>query len=573
MDGFYRNTAVLDRTLAPGRLMWEIPAWMAQTDFPYPKKPFARELPFADACTAGATSIMIASMIKTKKKRTNTKEKRAMIKTLEIPLLVAALLAAEVSIAQAEGRPNVVLVVCDDLAIKALGAYGGTLIPTPNLDRLAAGGARFDRCYVSNSFCAPSRAVILTGKYSHLNGVKANGMKFDGSQQTLQKLLQAGGYQTAVVGKWHLYSDPVGFDYWQVLQGQGVYNNPSFETRDGPIKREGHSTGVITDDALAWLERRDAARPFFLSIGYKAPHSPWIPEAKFKELFKDKTFPEPDSLHEDLSSRTPPIRHIETTLDPDGILKYEKAFARLVGEVPPGLNPAETRSWIFQQYMRNYLGTVAGVDEHMGRLLNWLDKAGLAEDTLVLFTSDQGYFLGEHGFYSKQLMYDEAYRTPLLVRLPGVVKPGTVVDEMAINVDFAQTVLDFAGLPQPEDMQGMSLRPLVDPSVARPRWRDAVYYRFYHTGWGHTPHEGVLTGKYKLIRFFHFAKAPREEFWELYDVRNDPREMHNLYDEASPELKQQLVRKMIELRHQYGVPDDNSDLLFNMGPKVPPLAQ
>ncbi|AKJ64480.1 sulfatase [Kiritimatiella glycovorans] len=473
-------------------------------------------------------------------------------------------------------RPNVILVICDDLAHKAMGCYGDALLDTPRLDRMAEQGARFDHCFVTDSLCSPSRAAILTGKYAHLNGVPDNWADFDGSQPTLPKYLRRAGYQTAMIGKWHLHTEPTGFDHWQVLPGQGAYSNPQFLTPAGKIRRSGYVTRVVTEDAIEWMRNgRDPGKPFYLQIGHKAPHSQWEYEQQYAGLFEGRRLPEPGTLNEDLSHRTPPLEHVETTLDPEGIWKYEKGWAARHGGperiLPEGLNKARMRGWIYQRYVKDYLRTVASIDDQMGRLLDYLDESGLGENTLVIFTSDQGYFLGEHGFYSKHLMYEQSFGTPLLMRYPGVIQPGSVVDDLAMNIDFAPTVLDFAEVECPADMQGRSLRPLVDASVDGGTWREAVYYRYYHPGWGHTPHEGVRTDRYKLIRFMHPRSAPRKEYWELYDLQEDPDEMHNLYEEASPELIQRLTRKLVELRRRYDVPEDNSDLLFNMGPKVPPL--
>lgn len=398
-----------------------------------------------------------------------------------------------------------------------------------------------------------------------------NWAKFDGSQPTLPKYLREAGYETAMIGKWHLHTDPTGFDHWQVLPGQGAYFNPDFLTPDGKIRRPGYVTRVVTDDAITWLrEGRDPDKPFYLQIGHKAPHSQWEPEEKYAGLFDGREMPEPDTLHEDLSHRSPSFQHVETTLDPDGIGQYEKGFYnRHKADMPEGMDGKATRSWIYQKYVKDYLRTVASVDEQMGRLLDYLDESGLGENTLVLFTSDQGYYLGEHGLYSKHLMYEESFSTPLLMRYPAAIQPGTVVEDLAMNIDFAPTILDFAGAAIPDDMQGVSLRPVFEAGSELDR--DAVYYRYYHPGWGHTAHEGVRTDRYKLIRFMHPKEAPRQVYWELYDLQEDPDEMNNIYDTASPELKQTLTRKLIELRRQYQVPEDNSDLLFNMGPKVPPL--
>lgn len=480
-----------------------------------------------------------------------------------LPVIALALLFSRSPASAAVERPNVILVICDDLTRQAMGCYGGMLMPTPRMDRLGKEGARFDKGFVSNSICSPSRAVILTGKYSHLNGIRHNREDFDGSQQTFPKLLKAAGYETAIIGKWHLHTDPTGFDFWQVLPGQGAYWNPQFLTAQGRITRRGYATTVITDDAIQWMrETHDPDKPFYLQIGHKAPHAGWEPDKKHESLFADSDLPEPPSLHEDLLSRTPAVRK---SLNIIGSKMWEgqKSFSKRYGALPEGLSDRELRSWVYQRYIKDYLRCVASIDENLGRLLDYLDDSGLADDTLFLFTSDQGFFLGEHGFYDKRLMYEETQSTPLLARYPGVIKAGSVVDELVLNLDFAETILDFASLPVPGDMQGMSFRSLVDPSHPKTAWRNAVYYRYYDPGYGQTPHEGVRTERYKLIRFLY----PQEQ-WELYDLLRDPSEKNNIYGKASPELIQTLIKRLVQLRHQYAVPDDNSDLDYNVGSKV-----
>ncbi len=471
-------------------------------------------------------------------------------------------IAAEVAVK----KPNVILVICDDLTRQAMGCYGSELMPTPHMDRLAKEGARFDKGFVSNSICSPSRAAILTGKYSHLNGLRHNREDFDGAQQTFPKLLQAAGYETAVIGKWHLHTDPTGFDFWQVLPGQGVYWNPQFLTAQGTITRPGYATTVITDEAIQWMrERRHPDQPFYLQIGHKAPHAGWEPDKKFESLFADTDLPEPPSLHEDLSSHAPVLKKSMNIVGAE-MWEGQKKFSKRYGAPPEGLSARELRSWVYQRYIKDYLRCVASVDESIGRLLDYLDESGQADHTLFLFTSDQGFFLGEHGFYDKRLMYEETQSTPLLVRYPGVIDAGSVVDDLVLNLDFSATILDFAGLPVPSDLQGMSFRLLVDPAQPETAWRDAVYYRYYDPAYGMTPHEGVRTDRYKLIRFLG-SKVQ----WELYDLSVDPTETHNIYAEASPELIQTLVRRLEQLRRQYEVPPDNSDLLYNLGPEIPPL--
>jgi arylsulfatase A-like enzyme len=475
-------------------------------------------------------------------------------------LAVSSLAANPSNEAEPPIRPNVILILCDDLTRQAMSCYGGTMMPTPQMDRMAKDGARFEKCFVSNSICSPSRAVILTGKYSHLNGVRHNREDFNGAQQTFPKLLQAAGYQTAVIGKWHLHTDPTGFDFWQVLPGQGAYWNPEFLTPQGKIRKQGYVTTILTDDAIRWIgEQRDPSKPFYLQIGNKAPHSGWEPDKKYEHLFDGVTMPEPPSLYEDLSDRSRQVQAVQMKVGPE-MWKGEKSFSKRYGAFPEGLNERETRSWVYQRYIKDYLRCVASVDENLGRLLDYLDQSGLSKNTVVMFTSDQGFFLGEHGFYDKRLMYDEPLSTPLLMRCSGVI-PDCTVQRFAMNLDFAETILDFAGAPIPADMQGVSLRPLVDSSCPKPAsWRDAIYYRYYDPAFGLPQHEGIRTDRYKLIHFL--AKKGKPEAWEFYDLQKDPREAHNAYREASPEVIQRLVERMKALRTQYKVPADDADMVF-----------
>lgn len=474
-------------------------------------------------------------------------------------VFVAALCGAGMQVHAERTPPNVILVICDDLTRQAVSCYGGTMMPTPHLDQIAKDGALFKRCLVSNSLCGPSRAVILTGKYSHRNGMRTNREDFDGSQQTFPKLLQKAGYETAMIGKWHLRTQPTGFDFWQVFPGQGTYWNPEFLTPQGKIKKQGYVTTVLTDDAIHWIkEQRDPSRPFYIEIGNKASHSGWEPDKKYEHLFDGITMPEPLSLQENLSSRSPQVQHSLDVIGPD-MWKFEKPFSHRYGDIPEGLDEQQTRSWVYQRFIKDYLRCVVSVDDALGRLMDYLKEAGLADKTLLIFTSDQGVFLGEHGFYDKRLMYEEPLSTPLLMRFPGVIPAGIAVDALSMNLDLAETVLDFAGVPVPADMQGMSLRPLVDPSCSKPlTWRDAVYYRYYDPAFGQSQQEGLRTDRYKLIHFMKKRKDP--ETWELYDLKNDPQEMENLYHTASPELIQGLIFQMDQLRLQYKVPTDNLDM-------------
>ena len=487
--------------------------------------------------------------------------------------------------AMAEQRPNIVFVFSDDHATQAIGAYGFELAefaPTPNLDRLAEQGMRFDRALVCNSICGPSRATILTGKHSHMNGFLMNGAEpFDGSQTTFPKSLQQAGYQTAIIGKWHLKSTPTGFDFWEVLPGQGLYYRPEFLTPAGRITEEGYVTDVITDKAIQWLEsKRDKAKPFMLMVQHKAPHREWSPPVKYLDLFKDTVFPEPTTLFDNYSGRTRAAHTqdmtLAITLEKDKDLKvnvrrpdstfYKRVYSRLTPEqrvawdgnldrreqeyADPDLKGVELVKWKYQSYLRDYLGCVRSLDDNIGRLQDYLEKSGLAENTVVVYSSDQGFYLGEHGWFDKRFMYDESYRTPLLVRWPGVVQPGSVNTQLVSNLDYAQTFLDMSGAPADPAMQGKSLVPLLKGDTPSD-WRKYHYYHYYEYPGSHAVqrHEGVYDGRYKLIHFYDVDE------WELMDLQTDPQELTSRYfnpDYASivARMRQALER----MKTQYEVP-------------------
>lgn len=459
--------------------------------------------------------------------------------------------------------PNILFVVTDDHAASALGAYGGRLLATPNLDRVGREGARFENCFVTNSICCPSRATMLTGAYSHRHGVYENlfGEKepFDGSQLTYPKLLRDAGYRTALIGKWHLKSEPTGFDHWEVLPWQGRYRDPRFVEKGsmGPgdetvrdaeeTVHEGYVTDVITDLAIEALEERlTSDRPFCLLCHHKAPHRRWVPEDDRRELFTGQDLPVPATFHDDWHNRASPARHAEMSVAdmPD----WEE-------QQPPGLGRQERMHWNYQRFIKDYLRTVASVDESMGRLLDYLDRSGRAEDTAVVYTTDNGFFLGEHGWYDKRFMYEESIRIPLLVRYPRAVEPGTTVRESALNLDFAPTFLDLAGVDAPGRMQGRSLLPLLDGTAGS--WRDGWYYHYYEYPGPHRvrPHYGVRTGRYKLIRYYTVDE------WELFDLRKDPHEMNSVHGApAYADVRRRLTGRLRELRRRVG--DDT-------GPEVP----
>ncbi len=490
-------------------------------------------------------------------------------------------------------RPNIIFMMSDDHAYQAISAYQDHLIKTPNIDRIAGEGMLFSNACVTNSICAPSRAVILTGKHSHMNGKIDNRFPFDTSQITFPQLLHAAGYQTAMFGKLHFGNNPKGFDQFKILPGQGAYYNPDFITKnDGRVRFEGYATDLITDLTLEWLENeRDPEKPFFLAYLHKAPHREWLPARRHYREYIHKSFPEPPTLFDDYSGRGTAAREAEMNIledmnwagdskiypevmdalgIPDKSGWDKRAFENNLGRMTPGqraswdsvygpmndefrrkyptMTEKEKMQWRYQRYMQDYLGCIAAVDENVGRLLDYLDEKGLAENTLVIYTSDQGFYLGEHGWFDKRFIYNESFLTPLLVRWPGVIGKGTVCDEMVQNLDFAQTILEAAGVNAPEDMQGESLLPLFRGEEEK--WdRDAVYYHYYEYPAVHMVkrHYGIVTRDYKLAHFYYDIDE-----WELYDRKKDPMEMKNVYnDPAYAEIVADLKERLAELREYY----------------------
>jgi arylsulfatase A-like enzyme len=472
------------------------------------------------------------------------------------------------SLADAASRPNILFIMSDDHAAHAISAYGSRINQTPHLDRLAKEGVRLNNCFAVNSICSPSRATILTGKYSHLNGVPTFN-RFDGSQPTVSKSLQAAGYYTGMFGKWHLGSDPTGFDEWMILPGQGVYFDPAFLDRNGRKVIPGYATDVITDLALEFLKNRPKDRPFFLMCHHKAPHRPWEPDAKHKAMFADRKIPEPATLRDDYATRTEAIRECQQKVFED-LTRRDLKLEPPAGMTGPARNqwlnvkPTEVEvvengsnvllkrdalnAWKYQRYMQDYLACIQSIDDNVGRMLDYLDQTGLSTNTLVIYTSDQGFFLGDHGLYDKRFMYEPSIRMPFLARLPGVVAANWVEDALAINPDFAPTFLDLAGQPVPGDMQGRSLVPLLK-GVRPADWRTSFYYRYYHDPGDHNTraHYGVRTATHKLICFW------KTDQWELYNLAQDPDEMRNLYRDPSQaatvaQLKAELFRLKKELK-------------------------
>jgi len=463
-------------------------------------------------------------------------------------------------------RPNIVWLFSDDHAPNAIGAYGSHLKDekvTPNLDRLAGEGMIFDKAYVGNSICAPSRATLLTGKHSHLNGKYTNKGSYNHDQNQFQKVLQKSGYQTAMVGKIHLNGAMQGFDYWEVLPGQGKYTNPSFVTETGTTKYPGHSSDIIANRALNWLKTGRNEKPFMLMVHFKAPHRNWHPAPRFIEAYKDRTFTEPDSLFDDYKGRGAAAQlqdmSIEKTMRIEKDLKvtHPEFSYRTKDYNSKERTGKELIKWKYQAYMKDYLACIAGVDENIGRILNYLKDHDLDKNTIVMYSSDQGFYLGEHGWFDKRFMYEESFRTPLIVRWPGKVKPGTRNDDLVQNIDFAETFLDIANTEIPTDMQGKSLVPLLEGNTPSD-WRKSLYYHYYEYPGAHSvrKHEGVATKQHKLIKFYG-KDVPNGEEWELYDLEKDPNEMNSEYN--NPEYAS-IVKKMKselqKLKLQYKVPKE-----------------
>jgi arylsulfatase A-like enzyme len=485
-------------------------------------------------------------------------------------MLLASCAASSAPLPAAEQqRPNIVFIFADDMTCQAVSAYGEKrrLLETPNMDRIAREGMRFDRCLVTNSICGPSRATILTGKYSHANGFYNNSnSRFDGGQQTFPKLLQGAGYSTAIIGKWHLGSDPTGFDHWHILPGQGIYYNPPMIRNGEQVKHTGYTTDVITDLSIEWLKNRDKSKPFLLMSQHKAPHREWAPALRHLGWDKDRQYPEPETLFDDYAGRSKAISDHDMGLD--------RTFSELDAKLRPSPNMTaeqletwnayyeprneayrkanltgkELVRWRYNRYMHDYLACVKAVDENVGRLLEYLEREGLADNTVVICSSDQGFFLGEHGWFDKRWIFEESLRTPLLVRWPGKTKPGSVNSNIVSLIDFAETFLDIAGVTIPADMQGRSLLPLVK-GEAPPDWRKSLYYHYYEFPVPHRvrPHYGVITDRFKLVHYY----KPDVDDWELLDREKDPLETKDFYaDPAYAETVKELHAELKRLREE-----------------------
>ncbi len=508
-------------------------------------------------------------------------------------------------------RPNIVFIMSDDHAYQAISAYDNTLIETPNIDRIAKAGMLFTNASVTNSICAPSRATILTGKHSHINGKVDNVSPFDTSNITFPQLLQAAGYQTAMFGKLHFGNNPKGFDQFKILPGQGSYYNPEFITKnEGEIKVSGYVTDIITDFTLDWLAKeRQPNKPFLLMYLHKAPHRNWMMAERHMEEFTRKTFPEPATLfdtHEGMPTAAVAEMRIDgnmgwagdTKLYPEtmeelGITElnaidvvrfnnekkrlnasqqanFDKSYQKISADFKekfPHMTTQDIAKWRYQRYMQDYLGTIKAVDENVGRVLDYLEENNLLENTLIVYTSDQGFYLGEHGWYDKRFVYDESFKTPLLVSWPNRIKAGTSSDELVQNLDFAQTFLDAAGINQPTDMQGLSMLPVLTGNLQN--WqRDAVYYHYYEHPSEHNVnrHYAAITKDYKLIHYYF-----DRDYWELIDRKKDPLEQHNYYnDPAYTEVRQNMHQQLAALRVQYG---DNEAISKKYIDEFMPLAK
>lgn len=487
---------------------------------------------------------------------------------------------------ESKKQPNIIFIMSDDHSYKAISAYGYGLNSTPNIDRIANEGAIFKKAFVTNSICAPSRAVMLTGKHSHINGKVDNKAPFNWDQDNFSKQLQKSGYQTAMVGKIHMDGIPQGFDYSNVLIGQGQYYNPEFIENGKEKQYQGYCTKITTDIALDWLKnKRDLDKPFLLLYHQKAPHRTWMPEKKYLTLFDEQTFSPPTNFFDDYENRVPASEN-EMGIFKDMDLVYDLKMLDEEGEIQTKyrkyaqmmynrMNPTQRADWDayynpiikefkekdlkgkalalwkYNRYMNDYLSTVQSVDDGVGEVLDYLDKNGLTENTIVVYTSDQGFYIGEHGWFDKRFMYEESFRTPLLMRYPKEIKAGTVINELVQNIDFAPTFLDYATTEIPSDIQGESLRELVKGEASE--WRDAIYYTYYEFPAEHNVkrHHGVRTNRYKLIHFYYDV-----DIWELYDLEKDPSEMHNVYDNPAYKATQDLMHKrLVEMRVKYNDSD------------------
>lgn len=501
-----------------------------------------------------------------------------------LPLAAAGLSACSEAVEQE--KPNIIFIMTDDHTTQAMSCYGGNLIETPNMDRIADEGMRFDNCYATNALSGPSRACILTGKFSHRNGFTDNASTFDGSQLTFPKVMRENGYATGVVGKWHLISKPQGFDHWSILLGQneqGNYYKPVFYENGTVVNEDGYVTDVITDKAIEFIDDVHDEKPFMLMLHHKAPHRNWMPAPRHLGIFNDTVFPEPETLFDDYEGRGEAARsqdmNIENTLDDEWDLKlltreeilagnnrlhdvyirmpeevqhkWDSVYAPRIAEYRSGkLQGDELVRWKYQQYMRDYLATAMSVDESIGRVMEYLEEIGELDNTVIVYTSDQGFFLGEHGWFDKRFMYEECLRMPFVIRYPKMIKAGSTSKAICMNVDFGPTFLDLAGIEVPSGMQGRSFRKVLEKKGRIPAgWREAAYYHYYEYPAEHSVkrHYGIRTSDCKLIHFYNDIDQ-----WEMYDMKADPQEMRNVYDDpAYADKRAQMHRILEQVQQEY----------------------
>ncbi len=473
-------------------------------------------------------------------------------------VLFCLLLSGVVSVSAAEPKPrqpNIIFIMADDHTSQAWGCYGGRLAQfakTPNIDRLADEGARLTNCFCTNSICVPSRAAILTGQYSHRNGVRTLSGSLDPSTDNVAKRLQRAGYQTALVGKWHLKKPPAGFDYWHIIKGQGRYHNPvmyEMDLSNGVVREGDYCTDVFTTEAIQWLGRRDAEKPFCLMLHFKATHEPWQFHPRHAKLYQDIDLPEPATLFGSTGpkgTRVPgwPLETLTKRMQAGG-----HGSGKLVLDTS---DPVAIRRATYQKFVKDFLRCGAAIDDNIGRVLSYLDRKGLARDTVVIYTSDQGYFLGEHNYFDKRFMLEESLRMPLVVRYPREIKPGTVVDDIILNVDFAPTFLDYAGAKAAKRMQGRSARANLAGQTPDD-WRDAMYYRYFADSAARPAHFGIRTHDAKLIYYDGMKDLPEDQRWEFYDLRQDPHETRTVYsDPRHAEAIEQLKKRLAQLQAEVG---------------------
>ena len=509
-----------------------------------------------------------------------------MIKRRELSMQKIILFLSLSILAIGADKPNILFIFTDDHAVQSIGVYGSKINKTPNIDRIAKEGAIFLNSFCANSICGPSRACILTGKHSHKNGFMRNGNKFNGNQFTFPQVLQKNGYTTALFGKWHLSSDPTGFDAWEILPGQGSYYNPNFYTKDKKTKYTGYCTTIVTDMTLKWLDKeRDKSKPFLLMCQHKAPHRSWSPDLKHLKNYKEDV-PEPDTLFDDWQNRSEtlaqntmsiknhfywgwdmkfqqnvPFERDWTRRLKDGEYKrmtpeqkkewdahYKPLNDKFIKDAPKGKDLVR---WKYQRYIKNYLRCIDSVDENIGRILDYLDKNDLSKNTIVIYSSDQGFYLGEHGWYDKRWMFEESLKMPFVIRWPGKIKPGTKYKQLIQNIDYAPTFLEACGIKLPEDanVQGKSFVPLFKNPEAQ--HRDAIYYHYYEAGGHGVPkHEGVRDSRYKLINFY------ANDGYNLFDLEKDPKEMKDF--SKNPEYKEifeKMKDKLEKIRKKYDAPE------------------